>query len=232
MGQDDDAGAKPSDAEEAEDAPAPKVRRAANKEEEDAAPKQEGEDQLSANDLLATACKTMSGLKSYHAEGTITAGKAKASLKGDFGVGAVDMVVKGFDGKTAHRRSIKESFWISEDGKTWKEDAEPGMTATLSGIVTAPIGAEMKPWEQGEFTLVGEEKIGEETTLHVQKPAAGDDAAMDFWLASEEDTGVVIRKVSLTVSAPDGEFPISFTYTKLNEEVKIEAPKSGKAKEE
>lgn len=230
--QDDDAGEVTPATEAAKKKAAPEVRRAATKEEEDAAPEKTDDKELSANELLATAAATMSGMTSYHAEGTITAGKAKASLKGDFAQGAVDMVVKGFDGKTTHRRAIGESFWISEDGKTWKEDAEPGMTATLSSIVTAPIGADMKPWEQGEFKIVGEEKVGEEETLHIQKPAAGDDAAMDFWLAPVEGVGLVVRKASLTVAASDGDFPITFTYTKLNAKMKIEAPATGKAKEE
>lgn len=232
IAQDDDAGEVTPATEAAKEAAEQPARRAATKEEEEAVAEEKVEEELSANDLLKMATTAMGGMKSYHAEGTITAGKAKATLKGDFAVGAVDMIVKGFDGKTAHRRSIKESFWISEDGKTWKEDAEPGMTATLSSIVTAPIGAEMKPWEQGEFKIVGEEKIGEEETLHIQKPAAGDDAAMDFWLASMDGVGLVVRKASLTVAASDGDFPITFTYTKLNGKMKIEAPATGKAKEE
>jgi len=199
------------------------------KKQEAAEPKEAGaeETKLDANELLERATKTMGSMTSYHAAGTITVGKAKATLTGDFGVGMVDMVVKGFDGKTTHRRAVKSGFWISEDaGKTWKEDPAKEMTVTLSSIVTAPIGEDMKPWEQGAFKIIGEEKVGEEDVLHIQKPAEGEAAAMDFWLAAVEGTGLVIRKASLIVAATDGDFPVVFTYTKLNEAVEIEAPES------
>lgn len=183
-----------------------------------------GED-ASGNDLLKTAITVMSGLTSYHVSGTFTAGGATATLTGDFGVGAVDLRVKGFDKKTTFRRAVKDKFFISEDsGKTWKEDPANDMTILFSNIVTVPLSAESKAWEQGEFKIVGEEKIGKEDVLHVQKPKEGESEAMDFWLARDKKLGLVVRRASLVIAANDGDFPVVMTYTKLNEPLTVAAP--------
>ena len=193
--------------------------------EDDAKKSPPAEDKVDPNELLQRAITTMSSLTSYHASGTFTAGGGTATLSGDFGVGSVDMQVKGFDKKTAFRRGVKDEFWISHDsGKTWQADPAKEMTVLLSTVVTAPLNAEAKAWEQGKFKIIGEEKIGKEDVLHIQKPKEGDSAAMDFWRAKEEDLGLVVRKASLVIEATDGEFPAEMTYTKLNVPVKIEAP--------
>jgi hypothetical protein len=187
------------------------------------------EQKVDPNELLRRAVTTMSGLTSYHASGTFSAGGGTATLGGDFGVGSVDMQVKGFDRKTTFRRGVKDGFWISHDsGKSWQVDPANEMTALLSTVVTAPLNAESKAWEQGKFKIVGEEKIGKEDVLHIQKPKEGDSAAMDFWLAKDEKLGLVVRKANLVIAATDGEFPVEMTYTKLNVPVKIEAPTTAK----
>jgi len=196
---------------------------------------QPAEKKTSGNDMLKTAVTVMSGLTGYHASGTFSAGGGKATISGDFGVGTVDMQVQGFDGKTAFRRAVKDKFFISHDsGKTWQEDPDKDMTSLLSIAVTSPLSATNKIWEQGDFTIVGEEKIEKEDVLHLQKSAKGEEPAMDFWLAKDARLGLIIRKANFVIAADDGEFPVVMTYSKLNEPVEITAPATAakpKAKE-
>lgn len=179
------------------------------------------------NDLLKEAVVAMSKLRSYHAAGSFSIAERKATLSGDFAVGAVDLQVLGFDGKIAFRRALKDKFWISHDsGKTWEVDSAEQMTALLSVAVTSPLSAEHKIWEQGEFAIVGGEKIGEEEVLHIQKKEKAKEAAMDFWLAKDPKLGLVIRRASFVIASDDGEFPVVMAYSELNEPVSIAEPSS------
>ncbi len=177
------------------------------------------------NDLLKEAVIGMSKLRSYHAAGSFSIAEKKATLSGDFAVGAVDIQVLGFDGKIAFRRALNDKFWISHDsGKTWEKDTAEQMTALLSVAVTSPLSVEHKIWEQGEFTIVGGEKLGDEEVLHVQKQEKAKEAAMDFWLAKDPKLGLVIRRASFVIASDDGEFPVVMAYSELNEPVNIVDP--------
>ncbi len=202
---------------------------AATAEDKPAAPVPESEKpaekQVSGNELLKTAVTAMSDLKSYHAGGTFSAGERTATISGDFGVGTVDMQVLGFDGKIAFRRGVKDKFFISHDsGKSWEEDPAKDMTSLLSLAVTSPLNVKNKLWEQGEFEVVGGEKLDEEEVLHLQKPASDNEPAMDFWLAKDAKLGLVIRRASFVISADDGDFPVVMAYTDLNKPAEIAAP--------
>ena len=199
------------------------------------AKKQPAEKTTRGNDMLKRAVTVMSGLTGYHASGTFSAGGGKATISGAFGVGTVDMQVQGFDGKTVFRRAVKDKFFISHDtGKTWQEDSNKDMTSLLSIAVTSPLSATNKLWEQGDFAIVGGEKIEKEDVVHLQRPAKGEEPAMDFWLAKDAGLGLIIRKASFVIAADDGEFPVVLTYSELNEPVEIAAPDTAakpKAKE-
>lgn len=189
------------------------------------------EAKTSGNELLKTAVTAMSSLTSYHAAGTFSAGDRTATISGDFGVGAVDMQVLGFDGKIAFRRAVKDKFFVSHDsGKSWREDATKDMTSLLSLAVTSPLSAANKLWEQGEFKVLGGEKLEDEEMLHLQKSANGEEPAMDFWLAKDAKLGLVIRRASFVISADDGDFPVVMAYTDLNRPVKIAAPATAEKK--
>lgn len=181
------------------------------------------------NDLLKEAVTAMSKLRSYHAAGSFSIAEKKATLSGDFAVGAVDIQVLGFDGKIAFRRALNDKFWISHDsGKTWEKDSAEQMTALLSVAVTSPLSVEHKIWDQGEFTIVGGEKLGDEEVLHVQKKEKAKEAAMDFWLAKDPKLGLVIRRASFVIASDDGEFPVVMAYSELNEPVNIVDPSAAK----
>ena len=183
------------------------------------------ENEPGGNDLLRIAVTAMSGLTSYHAAGTFSAGGKKATISGEFAVGAVDMQVLGFDGKIVFRRALKDKYWISHDsGKTWQEDTAKEMTTLLSLAVTSPMNADRKIWEQGAFAVVGGEKLGDEEVLHLQRIAREKEPAMDFWLAKDAKLGLIIRRASFVITAGDGDFPVVMAYSNFNEPVKITAP--------
>ena len=193
------------------------------------APAGAGEKEKSfANAVLEQALNNMSHLKGYHIKAEITTPAGKAGLEGDLGVGA--MSLKGQDprGNTKLRIAADENFYLSTDnGATWKSGAaaETESTILFSRMITGPIDLGLKIWEKSEFTAK-EEKIDGEDVLHLEKPAAGKEPAVQFWIVREPDlqNAVFVRKVSMTISASDGDFPVVVTYTKLNNPAEIKVP--------
>lgn len=178
--------------------------------------------------ILEQALNNMARLEGYHIEAVIEAGGTKATLSGDLGVGTLSF--KGDDGRGNKKLRIladKQFFLSTDGGATWKTgaDADKESTIFLSRIVTGPIEPGLKIWEKGEFKTT-EEKVNEEDLLHIEKPANGKEPPAHFWIVREPKLGdaVFIRKASVMIAADDGDFPITVTYTKLNEPGEIKAP--------
>lgn len=177
------------------------------------------------NQLLRTALLNMSRLTSYHVAAELRAGAAKPTLEGDLGEGTLSLRGNDGRGNIRQRRVAGGKFYISnDDGKSWAEDTEKQATIMLSNLITGPVSPELKIWEKGEFVAT-EVTEGGENLLLVEKPATGKEPAAQFWLVKDEKLGAIfIRKASMVIAADDGEFPITVTYTKLNEPVSITAP--------
>ena len=183
--------------------------------------------------LLEMGLKNMARLRGFHIEASIDTPAGPASLSGDLGDGTLS--IKGTDpkGNQKLRVVVAGEFYLSTDGgKTWKTgaDAEKDYTILFSNLLTAPIDPSLEPWKQGEFKSI-EETIDGEELLHIVKPAAGKDAAADYWLCKEPDLEksldgppVFLRKVHIIVAADDGDFPITVTYSNLTKPVEIKAP--------
>lgn len=178
--------------------------------------------------ILEQALKNMASLKGYHIDAEITTPVGKAKLEGDLGVGALSLKGQDPRGNTRLRIAVDEKFFFSPDGgKTWKTgaDADQANTIFFSRLITGPVDHGLKIWEKGEFKAT-EEKVNNEELLHLEKPAAGKEPAAHFWLVREPsmDNAVFVRKVSITIAADDGDFPVTVTYTKLNQPAGIKAP--------
>ncbi len=203
-------------------APAPAPASAA----EPAKPAEGGEDNSWTSGALKSAITNMSGLSSFHVSAEIQIAGNKPTLEGDLGEGTVSF--RGNDGKgnIRQRRVVGSKFYISlDDGKTWAEDKEKNSTIFLSNVVTGPISPQVKVWEKAVFKP-SEVKLGDEDTLLLEKPAQGKEPAARYWLVKDEKLGgLFIRKVSMTIAADDGDFPVTVTYTKLGVPVTITAPK-------
>lgn len=178
--------------------------------------------------ILEQALNNMGRIGGYHVEAVIEIGGGKATLSGDLGVGTLSF--KGDDGRGNKKLRIladKQFFLSTDGGATWKTgaDADKQSTIFLSNIVTGPVEPSLKVWEKGEFKAE-EEKVDGEDLLHVSKEAKGKEPAAHFWIVREPklDNAVFIRKASVTIAADDGDFPITVTYTKLNEPGEIKAP--------
>lgn len=192
------------------------------------APETKKDEKNFANAILERALSNMAQLKGYHVEAEITTPAGKAKLTGDLGVGTLSLKGEDVKGNTKLRVVVDETFYLSADGgQTWKtgEQADRGSTIVFSQLITGPIDAGLKIWEKGDFQAM-EEKLGKEDALHVEKPAKGKEPAVHFWIVREPklENAVFIRKASMVIAAEDGDFPVTSTYTSLNEPAEIKAP--------
>lgn len=219
---------------------AAKEEEAESEEEEDAKPaaktkpakptkeKEEAEEQSDEQKALGIALENTSSLPGYHIEAVINTPAGKAILSGDLGVGSISLNCTDVKGVKKKRIVADKQFFLSDDGgKTWKtgDEAEKDITIMFSTLLTAPIQPSEDLLKETTFTSK-EEKLGEETVLHIEKPAKGKSAAANYWLCKEPAMkyAVFIRKVSVTIAADDGEFPITVTYSKFDEPAEIKAP--------
>lgn len=178
--------------------------------------------------VLERALQNMSRLKGYHVEAVVSGSGGKAKIVGDLGEGALSLRVTDPKGNATLRVAVGGQFFLSkDDGKTWKTGAEGEREITIlfSNLLTMPLSPSGEPWKAGKFT--GKEvTVGGETLLHLEKPAAGKEAAISFWICKEKELSnlTFVRRLSMIVSATDGEFPIDVTYSDLAKPVSIKAP--------
>ena len=207
----------------------PAAKKTAAKEEK--ATEKEGAAEAEQSDeqkALGIALENTSSLPGYHIEAVINTPAGKAILSGDLGVGSISLNCTDVKGVKKKRVVADKQFFLSDDGgKTWKtgDEAEKDITIMFSTLLTAPIQPSEDLLKETTFTSK-EEKLGEETVLHIEKPAKGKSAAANYWLCKEPamKNAVFIRKVSVTIAADDGEFPITVTYSKFDKPAEIKAP--------
>lgn len=178
--------------------------------------------------VLERALQNMSRLKGYHVEAIIKGSAGQAKMSGDLGEGALSLRITDPKGNVSQRVVVNGQFYLSKDGgKTWKTGAESEREISIlfSNLLTMPLSPKGEPWKAGNFT--GKEvTVNGETLLHLEKPAAGKEPAINFWICREKDLSnqIFVRRLSMVVSATDGEFPIDVTYTDLTKPVNIKAP--------
>jgi len=193
---------------------------------QDAAPKLTAETEEGR--ILERALINTSRLKGYRVEAVVSGSGGKAKIAGELGEGALSLRVTDPKGNATLRVAVGGQFYLSKDnGKTWKTGAEGEREITIlfSNLLTMPLSPSGEPWKAGKFSAK-EVTVGGETLLHLEKPAVGKEAAISFWICKEKELSnlTFVRRLSMIVSATDGEFPIDVTYSDLAKPVSIKAP--------
>lgn len=181
-----------------------------------------------ASKVLEDALNNMSRLRGFHVDAIIVTPIGKAKVDGDLGQGSLAISVTLPSGKSKQRVLVDKQFYLSADaGKTWKtgKDAESDFTIFFSNVLTTPIDPRSEIWNKATFN-VREVTVNGETLLHLEKPAQGKEHAVNYWLCKEPELNgqVFVRRLTMTVAASDGEFPLDVTYSRLAKTVSITAP--------
>lgn len=180
-----------------------------------------------ANKVLDDALRNMERLRGMHVDARIQTPRGPAKVAGDLGQGALELTVTFPNGSARKRVLVDKQFYLSSDGgKTWKtgKEAESEFTIFFSNVLTRPI-TPSEAWQLAKFNA-REVVVDGETLLHLEKPAQGKEHAVNFWLCKEPELGgqVFVRRLTMTVAASDGEFPLDVTYSRLSKTVTIKAP--------
>lgn len=178
-----------------------------------------------AREILRAAYANMAQLETYEAQAEMNAEDGRKSIMtASLAPGAVDLTLQGFDGRTERRVAYSAGFFVSSDnGKTWRRDADRATTEGLCRTLQAPVDALAKIATDDEFIFKAMDIINDEELLRFESKAKEGEMPRAYWILMSK-AGPVVRIARLPQVFGELKTDALFSYTRLGKEVQIAQP--------